>query len=123
MTPEQQKLIDAAAKLHYEHLHLWSLHNNLKWAKWEDLTQEQRERHYHSVIGPVTVALKAAEQLIRENTIVVYGGQNYYRQKRTDGDSASLEYANAIASLIPQAPLGSEFEAVWDANTDKLYEP
>jgi len=28
----------------------------------------------------------------------------------------------AISSLIPQAPLGSEFEAVWDANTDKLYE-
>lgn len=102
MTPEQQKLIDAAAEQQYEEDRKRHVNTRSTWPKWKDAPDDVKNPYRSAVTIPVTVALRAAEQLIRENTIVIYGGQNYYLQKRTDGDRASLEYATAISSLIPQ---------------------
>ena len=38
-------------------------------------------------------------------------------------DWRTMSEDKAIEHDRTQEPLGSEFEAVWDANTDKLYEP
>jgi hypothetical protein len=81
MTPSQ-KLIDAAAKVHYERLNSWGTDSGLKWTPWEELTQEIRERHYARVIGPVTVALRAAVEVCEAKV----GGKSF---------------ANLISSLIP----------------------
>ena len=68
MTPEQKKLIDAAAKVHYERLKTWGDDNGLKLAAWEEISQEERERHYADMIGPVTVALEEAAKVADEAT-------------------------------------------------------
>jgi hypothetical protein len=108
-----QKLIDAAAKVHYERENAFHESHGIPYIKWNNLSQRYKEDLiYPAVIGPVTVALRAAVEAAKECDAYSCG-------QATIRDNI----ANVISSLIPQEPLGSEFEAVWDANTDKLHEP
>ena len=97
MTPEQQRLIDAAAKVQYERLHEWARRNELMWTPWKDLTEEQRERFYAAVIGPVTVALRTAVTAVHCLEALEENGRTY-RRAFDDGTSAAED---AISSLIP----------------------
>jgi hypothetical protein len=128
MTPSQ-KLIDAAAEA------VWEADRALVLPKsrdqmppWPDAPEDIRESYRARVTIPVTVALRAAVE-VAEGFEFGPPDEAFCKKRPDEGELIRALYdrttdtAAAIASLIPQEPLGSEFEAVWDANTDKLHEP
>lgn len=62
----------------------------------------------------------AAENLGRYRTLIEV--INFLEESTRNGDADELQAVNA-ALRADQEPLGEEFEAVWDANRDRLYEP
>jgi hypothetical protein len=108
MTPDQQRLIDAAAKVYYERVNAFSEDHGLPYTKWDDLSQEYKEDLlYPVVIGPVTVALRAAASICSIKAAEC-------RDKQADVSDESVNWhaynhgafvaganAAAISSLIP----------------------
>jgi hypothetical protein len=112
MTPEQQKVIDAAAKVHYERLNAFNEAQGLPYTKWDDLSQEYKEDLlYPAVIGPVTVALRAAVD-VAEGFEPGPPDEAFCEKRPDEGELIRALYdrttdtAAAIASLIPQETQG-----------------
>lgn len=123
MTPDQQKLIDAAAEQQYEEDRKRHVNTRSTWPKWKDAPDDVKDPYRSAVTIPVTVALRAAVEVVRPKNddprcdcIEIKDGKaacSCYCSNRDDGEYSAAwceEFNNAaaISSLIPAQEKTSE---------------
>jgi hypothetical protein len=107
MTPDQQKLIDAAAKALYE---AWrqgviDTHEDTPSA-WPDISEASRDSYRRLVTIPVAVALRAAAESIKTGAIKLHSPEytcasQSEKRRMFNHRQICLRHAEVISSLIP----------------------
>ena len=102
MTPEQQKLIDAAAEALYEADRAVRAKGGWRWPEWADAFGDTKDRYRARVTIPVTVALRAAVEVCKDDLPSPSDPTRNFNDYTKGYNDCAGHISVTISSLIPQ---------------------